>query len=258
MTATGFAALRMYDLPELRDAVGGLWGAISDRLPGTSAPLTWDGDRLSQWLDRDLVLGQTCAWPLVTTLASKVTVVGAFRYAGIEETPGAVYRSVVVAREDQPLSSFAGSVCAVNSWESLSGWVSLAHAVAPHAQGPAFFGEVVVSGGHAASIAAVRGGEADLASIDAVTYRLIEQHGPASVEGLTIVGRGPLVPTLPLITAAADPEPLREAIGAALEDPATRDQRARLLIEDFFALDERDIASVRDLGTVADRVIPPG
>ena len=255
-TPVGFAALRMYDLPELREAAGRLWGAISARLPEGSAQLTWEGDRLEQWLDRDLVLGQTCAWPLVTTLAQKVTVVGAFRYGIDEDAPGAVYRSVVVAREDRPLSSFAGSVGAVNSWESLSGWVSLAHAVAPHAQGRPFFGEVVVTGGHAASLAAVSQAEADLGSIDAVTFRLFGKHVPESVEGLVVVGRGPLVPTLPLITAAVDPGPLRRAIEAALADPATRHQREQLMIEGFFPLDERDCASVGDLGTVAELVIP--
>lgn len=256
-TGTGFAALRMYDLPEIRAAVDGLWASINERVPGSPSALTWDGDLVAQWLDPDLVLGQSCGWPMVTMLAGRVTVVGAFRYHDLEPAPGPVYRSVVVAADDKPLASFEGSVAAVNAFHSLSGWVSLAHAVAAHAGGAPFFADTVVTGAHVESLARIRDGSVDLAAIDGVTYRLLERHRPSAVEDLAVVAMGPLIPTLPLITAADDPEPLRAAIASALADPATEAIRAELSIEGFHSLDESDYAPVRDMGPVARAVIPP-
>ncbi len=247
----------MYDIAELRHALDGLWRAISVRMPNAPAVLDREGDVERQWLDRGLVLGQTCGWPLVERLAPDVTVVGAFSYRGIEETPGPWYRSVLVARDDQPLDSFAGRTAAVNGWESLSGWVSLAHGVAPHAAGRPFFGDVVVTGDHAASVAAVLGGDADLASVDAVTFALLARYQPSSVDGVTVVGGGPLVPTLPLITASSDPRPIRDAIVGAMADGATAGYRDSLLIEEFFPLDQTDYEPLKELRAAAEDLIPP-
>lgn len=253
----GVAALQMYDLAEIRPAVDQLWQHIATGLDGGPDRLSWDGDPAPTWRSGDLVLAQTCGWPLVTSLAGRVTVVGAFTYR-LDEDLGARYRSVLVARDDRPLASYAGSVGAVNGWDSLSGWVSLAASVSTHAGGRPFFDSVIHTGDHLSSVDAVRDGRADLASIDAVTHALLRRDRPAAVAGLHVVGRGPIVPTLPLITAGGtDPGPLRHAVSSAVRDPRTDGCRARLLIDGFVPVDAsayRDLLALEDTAT---RVIPP-
>lgn len=256
-TGRGIAALQMYDLPETRPAVGALWRAIADRVEGAPEEVTWDGVAATTWLDPDLVLGQACGWPLVTSLAGRVTVVGAFRYQLGEPTGTAGYRSVLIARDEVPLESFAGRVAAVNSWDSLSGWVSLAVAVEEVAGGTPFFGSVIQTGGHLASIDAVRSGAADIASIDAVSLALLRRERPRTLAGLATVGRGPLVPTLPLITAWPDATLLRSAIGEALIDPTIGSACKRLLIAGFTPVDESAYAGLLALDPIVRRAIPP-
>ena len=254
----GVAALQMYDLPEIRPAVDELWAAIRRQLGRGPDALIWDRPETGPWVDPDLVLAQTCGWPLATSLAGRVRTVGAFRYRLDGEPTRARYRSVIIGQDQRPLASLAGTTAAINRWDSLSGWVSLALAVAGDAHGRAFFGSVIETGGHVASIGAVRAGEADVASIDAVTHALLGRHRPGALEGLVVVGRGPLVPTLPLVTAAADPGPMRRAIGAALEDADTARSRTDLLIDSFVAVDEKAYRPVADLGPLARQVIPQG
>lgn len=278
----GVAALRMYDLDELRSAYDELWTAIANRLDDAPSELTWTGVPGREWRDPDLVLGQTCGWPLVTDLRDEVTVVGAFHHRldvdgrppvdGGRESGGEVdvgnrdaaasgvptYRSVVVAAQDRPLAAFAGEVAAVNGRDSLSGWVSLGAAVAAVADAAdvagassgrsggtgeiaaAFFGGILETGSHQASVQAVQARRAAVASIDAVSWTLFERHRPGLTDGLVIVGRGPVVPTLPLITRRIDPRPLRAAISAAVADPATAACRAQLLIAGFTPLELAD------------------
>jgi hypothetical protein len=253
--AAPFAALRMYDLPEIRAAVDRFGAAVLGAIPGAPADLTWDGPFDEQWLDPGLVLGQSCGWPLVHDLAGRVGVVGAFSYGPASEG-GARYRSVLVAREARPLESFAGTRAAVSGYESLSGWVSLGAAVAPHAGGRSFFGSVTVTGTHVASLAAIQHGDADLAAIDGVTFALVRAHRPGALDGLHVVGHGPLIPTLPLITAG-DVSVVRAAVAAAVADPATVSARATVLIDGFVPLDLDAYAGVPALADLAMVSVPP-
>ena len=103
----GLAAFCMYDMSEVRPATDRLWAAIADRLPGAPLALAWDGDYAQQWLDPDLVLGQACGWPIVSTLVDRVRVVGAFRYRGFDDdnpptATRAAYHSVLLAPQDRP------------------------------------------------------------------------------------------------------------------------------------------------------------
>lgn len=231
--AVGIAALRMYDLPEIREPLQLLWSSIAARLEPAPAELSWDGDLAGQWLHPRLVLGQTCGWPLATALRDRVTVVGAFRYDIPDWAEGPRYRSLLVATEKRPLASFVGAVAAVNDWDSLSGCISLGVAIAGLGGNGSFLAEVIHSGSHLASLKAVGTGRADLASIDAVSYALFGRYRPDLTAELAVVGYGPLIPTLPLITAGADPEPLRLAIEASVADPAMGSCRERLLITGF-------------------------
>ena len=73
---------------------------------------------------------------------------------------------------------------------------------------------------------AVAQGEADVAYIDAVSWRLLKLYDPLA-RGIHVLGATAPSPGLPLITAKGrDPEPLRKAMTAAvksfsLENPFT-------------------------------------
>ena len=176
------------------------------------------------------------------------------------------YRTVIVAREAAPLPEFACRVAAVNASDSLSGWISLLAAF--RSAGAPWHGSVITTGAHVRSIDAVREGSADVASIDAVTFALLGDLHPDSVRGLTAIGRGPLVPCLPLIVhgTATDGEVAawRAAFAEACNDPATATIRRRLRIRGFVAFDDDDYASLIGLsaekltaGSVTSTVTPP-
>ena len=84
-------------------------------------------------------------------------------------------------------------------------------------------GPVTVTGAHAASARAVADGLADLAAIDAQTWRLLLRH--AGADPAFEIARTPPTPGLPLITALAHtPEVIANAVAQACAalDPATR------------------------------------
>lgn len=215
-----FAMLGMYPFEHLRTHYHDLWSALRRHAVDDSLPvsLDWNRDLHASWTDPALVLGQTCGWPLVTALAGRVAVVGSFDV----DVPCAAegrYRSVLVARRPMSVSELKGmpdTVVAVNSFDSLSGWVSLCHAWGgrpPH---------VLETGAHRDSLRAVAEGTAHLASIDAVSYEHIVDVAPAQASCVHVVGHGPVVPSLPLICSLerADTVPgLRAALAAVVADP---------------------------------------
>jgi ABC-type phosphate/phosphonate transport system substrate-binding protein len=251
------ASLAMYPFAHLREAYQQLWEGVVERiaadrlslpaqlLPALLLPaqLTWTDDVAGLWASPDMIVAQTCGWPLVTALAGRVRVLGSFAY-DVDEAQGAHYRSAIVATRPGGLDDFAGAAVAVNNPDSLSGWVSLRSAV------PAY-GPVVWTGAHRLSLVALHEGRAELAAIDAVSFAHIAYSEPHLVAGLHLVGRGPLVPSLPLIARLdlpdADIDALRSALAAVLDDPQLADARRQLRISGFEPLDFDDYAPIADL-----------
>ncbi|PWE32036.1 hypothetical protein DDZ14_12535 [Maritimibacter sp. 55A14] len=244
------AALPMYDRPETAAAHDRLWARIRDALAaeGVAAPDTLHrgGDPWRIWEHPDLLLGQSCGLPYRARLHRRVTLLGAFDY-GLDDTPPGHYRSVLLAGRDAPerLEAFAGGVLAYNDALSQSGWV----APQPAARAHGFrFTRYLATGAHAASVAAVAAGRADIAAIDAVSWRTIRAHDVAAAD-LGAVGRTAATPGLPLFTARPDLAPaLRRALQAAAETLDT-DSRATLGIRGFVAFSPRTYLALP---------IPPG
>lgn len=239
------ASLAMYPFPELRNAYDRLWDAVRSRLPFAAPRLDWDLPASDAARRDDLILGQTCAWPLVTELAERVQVVGTFdvEVAGAHD---GTYRSVLISRHPADLNELmhrTGLRVAANSSDSLSGWVSL---VVVAAGMDVELARVEWTGAHVDSVAAVRSGRADLASIDAVTWA----HLGAPTD-LAVVGHGPQVPCLPLVTARGtlplQLEVLRAGLAAAMVDPGLDEVRAELRIRDFLPRTMADYEPVRSL-----------
>ncbi|MGF1611135.1 MAG: phosphate/phosphite/phosphonate ABC transporter substrate-binding protein [Kiloniellales bacterium] len=235
------ASLPMYDLPELRPAAEDWWRGLARALraaglAGVPDALSWPDDLDAAWRAPDLLLSQTCGYPLMTAYAGVLQVVATPVYdaPGCE---GTSYSSAIVVRQDYPdrdLAGLRGATAAFNARHSQSGYNALRHRVAPLAGGGAFFGGLVETGGHAASLTAVAEGRADVAAIDCVTYALISRYRPETVAGLRVLTYTEAAPGLPYVAPAAAPsdqvERLRAGLAAALADPSLAAAREALLL----------------------------
>jgi ABC-type phosphate/phosphonate transport system substrate-binding protein len=245
--AARIAALPMYDWPELQAANDALWAAIANSLRTAGVPdvperLTRDTELTAIWTSPELLMAQTCGYPLATSLAGRVRLLATPRYRapGCE---GPFRRSAIVVeahgRADH-LADLRGATCAVNDHASDSGMNLLRASIAPLADGRPFFADVIVTGSHLASAEAVANGDADVAAIDAVTYAHLLRLRPTVANRLRLLAWTARTPSLPLIAASTlDVEAidhLRAALGAAVTDPGLRDARDSLLLQGFSRL----------------------
>lgn len=200
--------------------------------------MSWPQDLLPHWRDDQLLLSQTCGYPLVELLPD-VQLVGTF-LSSAQGCDGQRYRSWLVVRsadENLTLSDFRGRRAVCNSNDSHSGFNSLRYVIAPLAQDGKFFSATRFSGSHRQSLAALRAGEADIAAIDCITWALLRRNFPQELAGLEIIGETPLCAALPLITSAktsaATLEKLRSALSELTSDKRYQDLLAESLIGGF-------------------------
>ncbi len=238
------ASLGMYDWPELRAEHDRFWALIRDglRARGMAAPEALDrqADLWDIWQDPDLVLGQTCGLPYRSRLHGRVGLVGTPDYA-LPDAPAGHYYSMLVVRADRDgvLEDFAGTRLAINGYDSQSGWAAPQNHARDHG---IRFGDIVVTGAHRDSVRAVAEDRADIAAIDAVTWRLVQAFKPQVAQSLRVLGHTAPTPGLPLITTG-DPEPLREAVAQAIADLDSAD-RAALGIVGLAAVPKADYLAV--------------
>lgn len=197
------ASLMMYARPETAAATARFWALIRARLAerGVEAPegLAQDAGEFEVWTDPDLVLSQTCGMPYRLWLHDQVALVGTPDY-GLKGCAPGYYRSAVVVRADDPrerLEDFREATFAYNQSFSHSGYA------APYAlcAGHGFWFETrVQTHGHRMSARAVAEGQADIAALDGVTWRLMQEH-EALPKRLRVLCWTQESPGLPLITA---------------------------------------------------------
>lgn len=235
------ASLAMYDLPDVTAATDAWWAGLAQAMRRAGIKevpdeLRRDNDVKPAWLAPDLLFSQTCGYPLMHEFAGKLRVVATpcFDCPGCE---GPRYCSLVIVRADEAASTLddlRGRVAATNGPESQSGYSALRGTVAPLARSGRFFSEVVISGGHANSLALVAEGKADVCAVDCVTHALLSRHQPGAVRDLRVLGTTVDAPGLPYVTrpSASDDllQRLRAALFAALDDPDLAAARETLLI----------------------------
>jgi ABC-type phosphate/phosphonate transport system substrate-binding protein len=213
------ASLPMYDRPELRAETDRYWALIREELAarGINAPEALrrgDAVLMPQWESPDLILSQTCGFPYRARLHGQVTLVGTPDFGNEGCAPG-FYRSVLIARADDARDGFAafdGARIAYNDGLSQSGWAApINHAAA---RGIHLL-PGLETGSHRASFRAVAEGRAELAAIDALTWRLIREFEDTSA--VKVVGATDPTPALPYITAKSrDGAAIFDAIAAAI------------------------------------------
>jgi ABC-type phosphate/phosphonate transport system substrate-binding protein len=234
------ATLPMYDWPEVREATDGWWAGLARHLrsAGFEAPerLSRSGGASARWRRPDLLVSQTCGFPLMHDFRGLLEVLATPVY-DVEGCDGASYSSVIVVPADggvSRLEDLAGATAAFNAADSLSGHLALKCVFAPLGRNGRFFGRLVESGSHRASMQLVCNAEADVAAIDCVSFALAQAHRPELAAGLAVVARGPAAPALPYVTAADRPADeiarLKHALSAAAADPALAGARQALFI----------------------------
>jgi ABC-type phosphate/phosphonate transport system substrate-binding protein len=261
---TAIAALTMYDLPELRAATDGWWDVLARHLrrvgfDGVPPALTRDRSVAENWRDPDLLLTQTCGYPLTHAFVDALTAVAVPDYAA-EGCGQGRYRSALVVRADDPaadLGDLRGRRVAANGPDSQSGCNVLRAALAPLAGGAPYFSDVIWSGQHRRSLALVRDGAADLAAIDGVTFALIGDVAPAELEGVRVLAWSAATPALPYATrrsiAADDRARLHDAVFAAASDPDGAAARTALRINDLLPVTDADYAVMPEMRAAAEQ-----
>jgi ABC-type phosphate/phosphonate transport system substrate-binding protein len=176
------------------------------------------------FLSPQLLLTQTCGYPLMTALRGQVRVIGRPCYTLLGSAEGS-HCSLLLTRSDEPrqgLADFYGSRGVINNEDSNTGMNLLRHTVAPLQRQGRFFSELSVSGSHRESLRWLREGQADLAAVDSVTYAYLARYANAEVAGLRVVTRSAPSPCLPYIGAASldagQAETIRQAMNQALKE----------------------------------------
>ncbi|MBL9047398.1 MAG: PhnD/SsuA/transferrin family substrate-binding protein [Tabrizicola sp.] len=241
------ASLAMYDFGPAMAANDRLWARVRDglRAQGIGAPealIRGEGAYWQAWMSPDLVLSQTCGYPFRARLYPQVTYVGTPDF-GVEGCAPGFYRSVFVARADDPrcrVGEFDGARFAYNEALSQSGWAApQIHAAKLGIRLP----PALQTGAHRLSAEAVAEGRADIAALDAVTFRLLSATAPG-MGALKPVGLTDPTPGLPLITASTrDPEPIFAAVTEAIAALAPEDRAVlglkglvRIPVESYLAV----------------------
>ena len=187
------ASLGMYDWPEARAETDKLWAGIAAALrvegfPDVPDKLERNIPAKTQWHSPDLLISQTCGYPLTHEFEGHLELLATPVY-GVEGCQGADYSSAIVVQKDSRFASpgdLKGAHAAYNGEDSLSGHLALRSVIAPFAENGRFFGKLSCSGGHPVSMEMVASGMADVAAIDCVSFALAQQHRPKIADGLRL------------------------------------------------------------------------
>lgn len=212
------ASLPMYLRPENRAAHDRYYSLIRDALRdhGVATPegLSHDAPIWQTWGRADLVLGQICNLPYRTQFAPSVTLIGSADH-GLPDTAPGTYYSVFVTRlgDDTDPASYADRPLAYNEALSQSGWG--APWLWARDRGFAWT-NTTATGAHFDSARAVAEGRADIAALDAQSWRNITRWEPCAPQ-LQVIGRTQSSPGQSYITAPdQDPAPFRAALPQAM------------------------------------------
>lgn len=221
------ASLPMYERAETRAAHDRFWDAIRAEF-GEGAPnsLSRTDDPWAHWQDPTLLLSQTCSLPFRTRLSHRLTLVGTPDY-GVEGCAPGHYRSIVLRRRGTERQR-SGRL-AYNEPLSQSGWAAAADWARQN--GFEFIG-AIRTGGHRASARALVENRADIAFLDAVTWRAMRRWDREITLVNAIDATDP-TPGLPLVTAQQDQAGrLRRAVRAAIGRLSAAD-REQLFLRDL-------------------------
>ncbi len=241
------ASLPMYQRTENKAAHNRYWQSIAANLNrnGIDAPAQLsECEGNDHWLRNDLVLSQTCGMPYRISLHGKVQLVGT---PGFEtpNCPAGYYNSIFIVNTQDTrtkLGDFKTANIAVNEITSQSGFAAPQNA----AKKAGFqFKDITLSGGHAISAKMVASGQADIAAIDAETWRNIQIYDNFTTELRVLCNTEP-TPALPYICALGlDKTVIAQAVTDAI-DALSNEDRACLNIRGLIQIPSADYLAVEN------------
>ncbi|MFM0370301.1 phosphate/phosphite/phosphonate ABC transporter substrate-binding protein [Paraburkholderia aspalathi] len=249
---TWIAALPMYNVTPALATVWREWLDDVLRMVSPACRIVEPDEELHGfWRRPNVLLSQTCGYPLVHGLNEQVQVIATPQFDA-PGCAGADYSSVLVTRAESQFDSLAacrGARAAYNQDDSNSGMNVFRHAVAPLARKGAFFSAVLRTGSHLGSLRAVVDNRADVAAIDCVTFAFVCDELPELAQKVRQIGLTAASPGLPLIASnnvpSATIETLREALNEAHRAQPERAKRLRL--KGFSALPLTDYERIEQL-----------
>jgi ABC-type phosphate/phosphonate transport system substrate-binding protein len=240
------ANLMMYQRPELIEAHNRYWQLIRAHLgdAGIDSPetLSQDAEEFYVWKHPQLVLSQTCGMPYRTWLHDKVELVGTPDF-GVQGCPPGYYRSALIVRKDDPrtdIASFKDAVFGYNQTFSQSGYAAPFWHIEPKGF---WFKNRLHTEQHLLSAKAVSDGRADIASLDAVSWRNIETYEQCA-DSLRVLEWTSPTPGLPFITAKGNnPATIFGAIQKAISELSPGD-KSSLGIEGIAKIPKEEYLSI--------------
>lgn len=260
------AGFPMYDFPEIRTATDAFWQAFSDELHTrgiTDRPssLTRATDLPAFWRNDDLLIGQTCGYPMMIGMCGKARYIASPCYT-TPHSHGAFHKSLIISRKGGPIRTLADAhhkICAINMADSNTGMNVLRLEIAKLKPHGTFFSRVYETLAHRKSMHAVAQGDADIAAIDCVTFAHVERFDPQLIAQLSIIAETEETPTLPFITSSKTDDAtlahLRAALLAVTAAPHHRAICDRLMLQSVEILGADAYHRVRE---IEDRAIMLG
>lgn len=217
------ASLPMYNLPEMADRNAAFWRAVAEEVDAAGIgplpdALAFKRPPVPEAIGSEVLFSQTCGYPLQTIYRDQARLLGVPTYDAPGCGPG-THRAFILVRADSGYGAprdLQGASFALNSRHSNSGMNLPRLLFARLAGGRPFFGSVVETGSHPASMARVKAGELDACSVDCLTYVFFQDHRPEAVAGLRVLAETAESPAIPFVTSAATPAVHVEALRAAL------------------------------------------
>lgn len=248
------ASLPLYDFAETRFQTNAFWAGLADsfRKEGIrDVPNSlFRGKGIYQ---KKLLFGQICGYPLTHEYAGRFKVIATPLY----RTPyfsGPEYLSVIAVHQNckwQKLEDARGSRAVINSKSSHSGFNILRSMVTPLTEETPFFSDVSVSGGHRESLDFIAQKQADLASIDGLTWSLLEKYAPDALKDCRILTLSTPAPAPAFVTEKETSHETLElfwnALKSAFEKPELNRAGKKLFLEDIRILPDDAYNCIMDM-----------
>lgn len=240
----------MYDGPSTTASYNRFWRAWRDRIRarGIHAPeeLSRTANSESIWTSPELFTSQTCGYPYTKFLRGNVRLIATPHYTA-DGCEGPNYSSWLIIHADNPalsIDELRGMRAATNGLNSQSGYNSFRAVIAPFAGSRSFFSEVKISGSHRASMQMIVDGEADCATVDAVSWAIACREDPSLGASLKQLSATPSLPGLPFITAVDrsddDLSTFRDALFEIFDDPYLDQTLSDLMMSGASVLGDAD------------------
>jgi phosphonate transport system substrate-binding protein len=172
-----------------------------------------------------------------------------------------IYFSDVVVRQDSPyfkLDDLSGKTWAINEPGSHSGYNVVRYALAARGKTGRFFGQVIESGSHQASLGKIINKEIDGSAIDSTVLELALKNDPSLAGKIKIIDTFGPSPIPPWIVSTQTPLELRNKLRDLLlrmdKDPSGEKMLARIGIDHFEEVDDHSYDPIREMDKIAEKI----